>query len=276
MYRLEKRVEQEYNRARKLMANSNILENILSLGGSQLVELFEKGGFLMWLLLGMSFAALMVIIICLWTTREGAVLPMRLIGPVESYIRRKDYAGLMELCEQTDSSFTRTLCVVMMFLQRNPRANIDEVREVATAEGSRQANMLTRRISWLADIGGLAPMVGLLGTVLGMMRTFNEMAAGNFEGVKQMQMASGISEAMITTAGGLLLAIPCMLFYVFFRNRVQKRITDTEAAITHILSLISLQMNREQRMGNIGQRGGAPEMMDPEPREETRRMRPQI
>ena len=241
------------------MIISFILDKLLNPGGVQLLELFEKGGVLMWPLLALSFIALMVIVVCLWTTREGAVLPMRLIAPVESYIRRKDYAGLMDLCEQCDSSFTRTLSVVMMFLQRNPRANIDEVREVASAEGSRQANMLTRQISWLADIGSIAPMIGLLGTVIGMMRTFTEMAAGNFEGVKQMQMASGISEAMITTAGGLVLAIPCMLFYVIFRNRIQKRITDMEAAITHILSLISLQMEREQRLGNLARRGVVPE-----------------
>ena len=256
------------------MLNSIILDKLLNPGGVQLVELFEKGGVLMWPLLALSFIALMVTIICLWTTREGAVLPMKLIGPVESYIRRRDYTGLMDLCEQSDSSFTRTICVIMMFLQRNPNANIDEVREVATAEGSRQANMLTRQISWLADIGSIAPMIGLLGTVIGMMRTFTEMAAGNFEGVKQMQMASGISEAMITTAGGLVLAIPCMLFYVIFRNRIQKRITDMEAAITHILSLISLQMNREQRLGSMNRHGVGTEQVIGTAPEETRRLRP--
>ncbi len=242
------------------MIYAAFLDRMGSSGDIDLVELFEKGGILMWPLLGLSFIALMVIIICLWTTREGAVLPLRLIAPLETFIRRKNYPGLMEVCEQTDSSFTRTLCVVMMFLQRNPRANIDEVREVAAAEGSRQANMLTRQISWLADIGGIAPMIGLLGTVIGMMRTFTEVAAGNFEGVKQMQMASGISEAMITTAGGLVLAIPCMLFYVIFRNRIQKRITDMEAAVTHILSLISMQMDREQRLGNMARRSIEPDV----------------
>ncbi len=106
-------------------------------------------------------------------------------------------------------------------------------------------------------------MIGLLGTVIGMMKTFMEMAAGNFEGVKQMQMASGISEAMITTAGGLVLAIPSMLAYVIFRNRIQKRITDMEVAITHILSVISVQMDREQRLGNMSLRGGSTrEVMD--------------
>ena len=227
----------------------------------QTLNLFEKGGVLMWPLLALSFLALMVIVINLWGTREGAVLPLRLVSLVETRIRRKDYAGLTDLCEENDSSFTRTLQVIMMFLQRNPRANIDEVREVATAEGSRQANMLTQA-SWLADIGSIAPMIGLLGTVVGMMRTFAEMAAGNFEGVKQMQMASGISEAMITTAGGLVLAIPCMLFYVIFRNRIQKRIADMEAAITHVLSLISVQMNRERRpAGTIQPAMSPPEVM---------------
>ena len=247
---------------RRMLLFSFLTDKILEPGGVHLVELFEKGGALMWPLLALSVIALMVIFVCLWTTRGNAVLPMRMIATVEALIRRKDHAALMDLCERNDSSFARTLRVVMMFLQRNPRANIDEVREVANAEGSRQANILTRQISWLADIGGLAPMIGLLGTVIGMMRTFTEMAAGNFEGVKQMQMASGISEAMITTAGGLILAIPCMLCYVIFRNRIQKRITDMEVAITHILSVISVQMDREQRLGNLGQRGVTHEVMD--------------
>lgn len=227
-----------------------------------LMSLFEKGGSLMWLLLGLSVLALMVFFICLWTTRGGAVLPSRMVLSVESYIRRKDYAGLLALCERDGSSFARTVHVIVMFLQRNPRANIEEVREVAGAEGSRQANILTRQISWLSDIGAIAPMVGLLGTVVGMMKTFQEMAAGNFEGVKQMQMAGGISEAMITTAFGLILAIPSMLAYVIFRNRIQKRITDMEVAITHILSVISVQMEREQRMGAFSRSGAANESLD--------------
>ena len=196
--------------------------------GFEILEIFEKGGPLMYGLLGLSFIALMAVFVCLWTTRASAVLPRDIVLSVESYIRRKDYGGLLSLCERDGSSFALTMHVIVMFLQRNPRANIDEVREVASAEATRQANILTRQINWLSDIGSIAPMIGLLGTVLGMMSTFWEMAQGNFEGVKQMQMASGISEAMITTAGGLVLAIPCMLAYAVFRNRIQKHITDLD------------------------------------------------
>lgn len=234
----------------------------ISSAGWGLLELFDKGGPLMWGLLFLSVIAMMVFIICLWTTRQAAVLPQRMVMAVESCIRRKDYAVLMSMCERDGSSFALTVHVIIMFLQRNPRASMEEVREVAGAEGARQANILTRQINWLSDIGSIAPMIGLLGTVLGMMKTFMEMAAGNFEGVKQMQMASGIAEAMITTAGGLVLAIPSVAAYVFFRSRVQKRITDMEVAVTHILSVIAVQMDREKRLSSTYQRGTASEVMD--------------
>lgn len=212
-------------------------------------DLFDKGGNLMYPLCGLSVIAAMIFFICLWTTRASAILPSRMVTQVESGIRRKDYSALLEMCERDNSCFALTVQVIIMFLRRNPRATTEEVREIASAEGSRQANQLTRQISWLSDIGTIAPMLGLLGTVLGMMKTFYEMANGNFEGVKQMQMANGIYEAMVTTAGGLVLAIPCMASYFFFRSRIQKSITDMEVAITHILTVISVQMDREERLG---------------------------
>lgn len=227
-----------------------------------LIDIFQKGGPLMWGLLVLSIVAFMAIFICSWTTRASAVLPKDMVLHVETYIRRKDYAGLIALCERDGSSFARTVNVIVLFIQRNLRANMDAVREVAAAEGTRQTNILTRQISWLSDIGSIAPMVGLLGTVLGMMDTFWQMAQGNFEGVKQMQMASGISEAMITTAGGLILAIPCMLAYVVFRNYIQKHISDMEVAVTHVLSVISVQNDRDHRLGSISQLGARSEIMD--------------
>ena len=221
------------------------------------LELFNKGGFLMWPLLFLSLVSAVVFFTCLWTTRRGAVLPESMISAVEVYIRKKDYASLLSACSYDGSSFARTVFAVVMFLQRNPRASIEEVREVAVAEGSRQSLNLTRQISWLSDIAAIAPMIGLLGTVVGMMTTFAEMAQGNFEGVKQMQMASGISVAMITTATGLILAIPSMSAYYFFRNRIQKSITDMEVATTHILSVISVLMAREQRLGHPSHHGSS-------------------
>lgn len=228
----------------------------------EFTKIFAAGGPLMWALLVLSVIAFMVIFICSWTTRASAVLPKDMVVDVEGYIRRKDYAGVLSFCERNGSSFARTVNVIILFIQRNHRSNMEAIREVAAAEGTRQANILSRQISWLADIGAIAPMVGLLGTVLGMMETFWQMASGNFEGVKQMQMAGGISEALITTAGGLMLAIPCMLAYVIFRNYIQKHISDMEVAVTHVLSVIAAQSERDSRLGTISHVGARPEMMD--------------
>ncbi len=198
------------------------------------IELFDRGGLLMWPLLLLSFTSAVFVFTCLWTTRRGAILPENMVTAVEAFIRKKDYTGLTAACAYDGSNFAKIVHVVVLFLQRNPHAPIEEIREVAMAEGSRQSMNLTRQISWLSDIAAIAPMIGLLGTVVGMMTTFVEMAEGNFEGVKQMKMASGISEALITTACGLVLAIPSMAAYYYFRNRIQKSITDMEVATTHV------------------------------------------
>lgn len=227
-----------------------------------LLEVFEKGGPLMWGLLFLSIVALMVFILCLGTTRKKAVMPDMIVETTKSYLRRRAYPDLLEKFRGR-SSFESTVYAIISFIQHSPNTGLDAIREVAAAEGSRQADELTRRISWLADIGAIAPMVGLLGTVLGMMDTFWEMAHGNFEGVKQMQMASGISEAMITTAGGLMLAIPCMLAYVYFRNRVRKHITNMEAGVTHIVAYLAAQADNDRRLGLAAQiKGMRSEMMD--------------
>ncbi len=199
-----------------------------------LEELFLKGGFIMWLLLILSIVGLFVILVCLFATRNKAVVPNRLVEQAEAFLRKKDYSGLTTLCTHHNSCFARVMLSMANFMQRNPKATMEEVREVASAEGGRQASFLSRQISWLSDIGALAPMLGLLGTVIGMMKTFFEIANGDFAGSKQrIDMAGGVAEALITTAGGLLLAIPALMAYVYFRSRVHKRVADLEAAVTH-------------------------------------------
>ena len=201
----------------------------------------------MWPIVGLSFFTVMLFVICLWMTRRAAVISDKLAPELEYHIRRRDYGSLLLACNDSHSRFCIIVRKMVLFLQRNPSASIEEIREVGDAEGARQSVGLTRLINWFSDIGTIAPMLGLLGTVIGMMSTFSEMAAGNFEGVKQMQMAGGIAQAMVTTAAGLVLAIPAMLCYFFFRGRVQKLIADMEVSCTHILSAISVQMDREQR-----------------------------
>ena len=180
-----------------------------------LSELFMKGGFIMWPLLLLSIAGVVVLVMCCFSTRASAVLPTKLVEQAESFIRKRDYTGLSILCKNGDSCYARVMLTVANFMLRNPSAQFEEVREIASAEGGRQAGFLSRQISWLSDIGAVAPMLGLLGTVVGMMKTFFEIANGDFSGGKQrIDMAGGVAEALITTAGGLMLGIPAILAYI--------------------------------------------------------------
>ncbi|MEG0837906.1 MAG: MotA/TolQ/ExbB proton channel family protein [Akkermansia sp.] len=236
-------------------AGSSVLEFNAGKKSYSMTELFNMGGFIMWFILVLSVAAVVVFIFCLFSTSKKKVLPDKFVEESELALRKRDYHDLERICARNDSCFAKIWQATTEFLLRNPQATIEEVREVSAAEGGRQAGILTRNIAWLSDIGAVAPMLGLLGTVIGMMRTFFEIANGNFEGVKQMQMAGGVAEALITTAGGLLLGIPAMLAYVYFRSRVHKRIGDMEAAVTHHLTVVAIQLNHQKRFGASSRMG---------------------
>lgn len=212
-----------------------------------LSELFMKGGFIMWPLLLLSIGGVVVLVMCCFSTRSKAVLPTKLVEQAEAFIRKRDYTGLSILCQNENSCYARVMLTVANFMHRNPSAQFEEVREIAAAEGGRQSGFLSRQISWLSDIGALAPMLGLLGTVVGMMKTFFEISNGDFTGGKQrIDMAGGVAEALITTAGGLLLGIPAMLAYVYFRSRVHKCVGDLEAAVTHSVSVVATQLQKSR------------------------------
>jgi len=122
---------------------------------------------------------------------------------------------------------------------------------VAEAEGSRQAGLLSSRITYLADIGAIAPMVGLLGTVLGMIKSFLQISSGDVQGVRQMELAEGVSEALITTAAGLGIAILTVFPFNYFNSRVEA------AALTVEKYATSLEVVFE-RLGTGGAGGRSP------------------
>ena len=210
-----------------------------------LQQLFSMGGAMMWPILFLSVAGVFVFILCLFITRSGNVMSSRFVESAESLIARRDFVGLEYLCDKEDSSIARITLRVVNYMASGATPSQDELREIAAAEGARQAGIFTRKISWLSDIGAVAPMFGLLGTVTGMIRTFFEISNGNFEGVKQMQMAGGVAEALITTAAGLIIGIPALLSYAYFRGVVQKNLSNLESAATHIVALLSAQERKQ-------------------------------
>ncbi|MES2995260.1 MAG: MotA/TolQ/ExbB proton channel family protein [Verrucomicrobiota bacterium] len=189
----------------------------------------------------LSVATVVLIFLYLLVIRRGTVVSDRFMDAAEAMIRKRDYLGLIAYCHRHNECIARVTHKTLDFLTKYPRASFFSVREVAEAEGSRQASLLTSRISYLADIGAIAPMVGLFGTVIGMIKAFIQISGGNAQGVRQMELATGVSEALLATALGLAIAIPALFFYAIFRSRVQKYISELEAAATHLIALINAE-----------------------------------
>jgi len=99
------------------------------------------------------------------------------------------------------------------------------------AEGGRIADAMMSSVEWLADIAAIAPLVGLLGTVLGMFQAFGGIASDVSAGAKPMVLAQGVSQAIVTTIFGLVVAIPALAAYAFFRRRAQRRIAEIEEQV---------------------------------------------
>ena len=212
-----------------------------------LLDIAEKTGPLLYPLAALSLLTVALILLYALTIRQGTVVSDRFMHTADALIRQGDYAGLLQICSKENQSIARITQKTLDFAMKNPTAGLEEVCEVTEAEGSRQASMLNQRITYLADVGAIAPMVGLLGTVIGMIRSFDEIAQDSFLGARQLELAGGVSQALLTTAGGLVVGIPALIFYSLFRGRVQRLLSELEAAATHLMALLGSQYRRAEQ-----------------------------
>ena len=226
-------------------------EEVAEVANKDFLEILEMGGFMMYPLALLSVVCLVLIILYFLTIRRGSVVSDKFMSTAEALIRKRDYLGLLAHCNRQNQSVARITEKTLDFMTKNSSATLKEVREVMQAEGSRQTGILTQRISYLSDVGTIAPMAGLLGTVIGMISAFMEIANGNYEGVHANKLAEGVYQALVTTASGLVIGITAVIFYSVFRGRVQKYIAELEAAATHLMALLAAQYNR--RGGNSPQ-----------------------
>ncbi len=205
---------------------------------TSLWQVIVSGGPVMYPLGGMSVLAVMLILVYLFSLRRGTVVSGRYMQAAEALIRKKDYLGLLAVSNRHNESVAGVVERSLHFLTQNPNASMAEVREIAQAEGVRLAGLWNQRISYLADVGTIAPMLGLFGTVLGMIKSFS-VVASDIAASRPMMLAEGVAEALVTTAAGLLIGIPAMAAYAFFRGRVQGMISDLEAASTVLMAQLA-------------------------------------
>ena len=200
-------------------------------------EIIETGGWLMYVLGAMSVAALALILYFLVTLRREQVIPRRFLEGVRGLIRDGRVVEAQNACRADTSAIAAILGSALDYVLRTNRADAGLLREIVEGEGGRQATIIQNQTQYLLDIAVIAPMVGLLGTVMGMLTAFNAVAL-DLAKAKPMLLAGGVSQALITTVAGLLVAIPAMIAYAYFRGRTSRLISDLEKTSADLLTLI--------------------------------------
>jgi len=196
----------------------------------------------MLVLFALSVFFVMLLIVYLMTIRRGAVVSSGYMATADALLRKRDYLGLLAVSNRHGEAIARVVQKMLDFTTKNPNTDLLQVREIAETEGTRVAASLNNRVTYLADIGMIAPLLGLLGTVLGIIRSFGALGA-DLGTARYVLLSKGISEALVNTCAGLAIGIPAMMAYAFFRGKAQKLISELESATTHVLALLSLQFS---------------------------------
>ncbi len=199
-----------------------------------LMTMIEQGGFILWITLALGFAGTVLSLYLLLTLRPSREVPPNLVKRAVSQMKSGDLRGAYQMCQDRDELIARVLRAGLK-MAGHDRYVIQEAME---SEGERGATALWQRVAYLNSIATMAPLLGLLGTVWGMMQAFRSIALDTSQ-VKGLTMAYSISQAMITTAGGLIVAIPAMAVYYYLRGRVIRVVAEVEAQASEFIELIS-------------------------------------
>lgn len=187
-------------------------------------------GWPIWPLIIASIVALALIIERSAALRRARVVPATLLQDVLSlHARRQVTPDVIAKLEQ-NSPLGRVLAAAL----RNERAPRDIAGEAVANAGSHVAHDLSRYLTLLGSIGSIAPLLGLLGTVIGMIEIFASQQAGS----NPQQLAHGISIALYCTAFGIIVAVPAVLFYRHFRTRVEDMLVDMEDQAQRLLDTL--------------------------------------
>ncbi len=199
-----------------------------------LMTMIQQGGLILWIIMAMGFVAFLLTVYLLLTVTPKREVPPTLVKRAQAQIKAGDLRGAYQMCQERDEMISLVIRAGLK-MAGHDRYVIQEAME---SEGDRGATALWQKVSYLNNIATISPLLGLLGTVWGMMQAFSAIALDTAQ-VKGLTMAYSVSQAMITTAGGLILAIPAMAVYFYLRSRVIRIIAEVEAQASEFVELIA-------------------------------------
>ena len=185
-------------------------------------ELFRAGGWLMWPILACSVLSVAIIFDRLWTLRQSKVAPKSLVPQIFQWVRRNQLDNTHLQTLSKGSPLGRILCAGLVNRKHSKEVMKESIEEI----GRHVVLDLERFLNTLGTIASVTPLLGLLGTVIGMIKVFNAITV---HGVGDPTiLAGGISEALLTTAAGLSVAIPSVMFHRYFRGKVHQLVVTME------------------------------------------------
>ncbi len=204
-------------------------------------SIIQAAGWPIWPLIACSVLALALVIERFVSLKTAKVAPPRLLDEAVAVSRHAVPAADVVSQLEQNSALGEVLASGFRVLASNPRSSEEELRAAMEGTGRSVAHRLERYLSALGTIASAAPLLGLLGTVIGMIEIFGSQAPGGTTGGNPAQLAHGISIALYNTAFGLIVAIPALIFWRYFRARVDEYLLVLELAserfVRHLLTL---------------------------------------
>ncbi len=200
-------------------------------GGGFISIIFGSGpmGIMLWLALFSSGgAAVYFVVDCFITVRMKRIMPETLIANVTDAMGEGDVLKALQCCENEPGPMANILTAGFSHVEEG----FDIIQESIAMAADLETEKIMQKLTWLSVVGNIAPMLGLLGTVQGMIAAFANLGLGAPDvGV----LAMNISQALFTTAGGLTVAVPCVAFYYTFRNTANKIVLQMEAMTMELI-----------------------------------------
>ncbi len=198
-----------------------------------LVELLEKGGLLIAPIGLCSVVALGVFLERLWRLKRQRVMPERFISQIEGLVAEQRASDALLLCQNSQNPMAHIMGAALRYVD----ADRGRIKEAVEEVGRRESAMLERHIEIIGTCAAITPLLGLLGTVTGMMDVFRQVE--QFGLGDPSVFASGIWQALITTAVGLSVAIPSYIFYKYLQGRVDTLIVEMEDRSLRLVDLVA-------------------------------------
>lgn len=231
------------------MLNVMVLAAEATPGDLRLTDYITKGGFVGYVIVGLSLVALGLVIANLLQLRLEVLCPPKSVAALEDLLGKHDIDGAQTYCVDpaNESFLTRMFASALIRCQRSPFGFL-ELKSALEESGQRQVDRLTKLTDGVGLVAALGPMLGLLGTVFGMIGAFRTI--GELEGAaRSNELAKYMSHALVTTALGLVVAIPCTAAFTYFKRRIDRLAGEIGQTAEELASIVQGKQGRDAGRG---------------------------